>query len=259
MKYKVNKNDLLIFPYYYDREKYENYYKLYLMGISLQNIKDIIQQYSKNKIIIHDVALNTPNEENIGDIAKNQNVNYKYFNNNCHIMIDKNDFDKFVDFNHYEYYLFDVENELTEEDFFKFRNRTVNYSDVSKIQNKLQYSNIWLYTHDDTWLYTESKNIEFINQLLTRFFETLLKKYIKKHQINQDMDINFSNSILDVLQNIKEMTIIKKCYTDDRCISFPIKYSYIEQEMYKNIDINKLDELIYEYENRKLYIKNNLE
>lgn len=257
MKYKVHRNDYFLFPYYYERNEYENIYELYIMGISINNIKDIIQKYSLNNIIIHDVALSTSDEEDIGDIAKKCNVNYKYFDNNCHIIINKNDFENIIDFDHYEYYLFDTENELNELDFFTFRNRTANCGDVAEIQNKLQYSNIWIYTHDDDWLYTESKKKEYIDKLQIRFFEILIKKYLKKFNMNEKIDIIFDKTFLNVLQNKNKMTIIKKCYKDDKYISFPITYNYFGEDKLKNLDVNKLDELIYDFKNKLLFIKIN--
>jgi len=233
-----------------------NNYSLYVRGISLKKITDIIKKYSKNYLIIHDVCL-SEYEENIGEIAKKYNVDYKKYNNDAHIIVNKQDFDKLVDFNHYEYYLFDTDYELSENDFFIFRKKIHSDSDAANIPLKLQYSNIWLHTHDDFWLYTESKNINYIEEIKARFFETLIKKYLKKYFNDDINEISFDNSFIDAIKNI-EMTIIKKCYRDKNIISFPITYNYFEQKKAKNIDVNNFDELIYDINSNKLFVKKNI-
>ena len=256
MKYKMTKNDYLQFPYYYQNEIIGDNYSLYIMDISLKKITDIIKEYSKNYLIIHDVSLYAY-EENIGGIAKNNKVDYKKYDNDDHIIINKKDFDKLVDFSHSEYYLFDTDYELTENDFFIFREKIVGYGDVAKIPLKLQYSNIWLYTHDDSWLYTESKSINYIKEIKIRFFETLIKRKLKKYFNNDINIILFDNTFIDAIKN-NEMTIINKCYKDDNIISFPIAYKYIEQYKIKYIDVNNFDELIYDINRNILLVKNNI-
>jgi hypothetical protein len=244
MEYAFETNSLASskFPLSYIQNNFENYQSLNIAALSLTEIVDLIVEYAFENLLIFGVDNLHFNKSNdvlmtISEIADENKLRYiKYDNNN--IIINKNELGKLINFNHYNFKILDmatIPNELEYIELIDNIEMKYKYEGVERI---IHNSNLWIDIHDDCYLYTESKYIDYIMKIKVRA--------IKSNINNHNIEITFDKIVFNFLKKNNLITIFNEGKMDNKLITFPIIYQGFPWSNKKAEMCNITNYLVYE-------------
>jgi hypothetical protein len=205
--FSMNRHSGNFFPFCAAPKRWDNIYTFNIYPININDLIDLIKVYAQPIAVIFDVDHSRLSDDGeafltLTEVASHFSIEHDSFGSDI-VSVAKEKLDSLIpeleSYNHYNLHLLDLAQIPSEEEMIEYYFAYYDHKLETPLLKQLNCATLYLDSHDDCYLYIETRELDFLKAILARAIQIYIGTIIcEEYQIDPDVE-ELPSELLEML------------------------------------------------------------